>query len=236
MKSLSSLFLLFMAGCYVSKKEETPPHIEDDKKIILEEKPVETIEKLMPQVSGIGEVTNGQFTTYCAGVWIDKSLMLTAAHCISNGENSEVKIINYEESLSPQTFYKGNVIKIDKARDLSLIQCDVGNHSIAKIAAEKDKVGTKLHIIGHTKGLNWSYINGWVSAYRFTKAKNGNRIFTQVTAPIYYGDSGGGVFNEKGELMGITSFIYSIPNVAFAVTLNDINDLLKENKINIKND
>lgn len=228
-KSLRNLFLILLSAC--ATKQEIPQKIEDDKKIILEEKPTDIIEKLMPQVSGLGEITNGQFTTFCAGVWIKKDLMLTAAHCINKGENSEVKIINYEESLSPENFYIGKVLKIDKTKDLSLVECKLGNHSASKIAKEKDKVGSKLHIIGHTKGLNWSYIDGWISAYRFTKAKNGNRNFTQVTAPIYYGDSGGGVFNEKGELIGITSFIYSIPNVAFAVTLTDINEFLTENKI-----
>ena len=227
MRSLSSLLFIILSAC-TSKNEVVEIKNIKEEKAIEEPKQTEVIEKLMPQVSGLGELTNGQFVTYCAGVWVENNLMLTAAHCVNTPNNSQVKIINYEENLNPQKYFDGKVIKIDKSKDLAMIECSEGIHSVSKISKDKDKVGTKLHIIGHTKGLNWSYIDGWISAYRFMKAKNSSRIFTQVTAPIYYGDSGGGVFNEKGELIGITSFIYTIPNVAFAVTLDDIESFLKE--------
>jgi S1-C subfamily serine protease len=48
----------------------------------------------------------------------------------------------------------------------------------------------------------------------------------QVSAPIWYGNSGGGAFDAEGSLVGIASFKALAPNVAFYVHLETIREFL----------
>ena len=60
------------------------------------------------------------------------------------------------------------------------------------------KPGESVYVIGHPEGLNFSISNGIVS-------RTGNEI-VQISAPVSPGNSGGPVYNERGELVGVVSF------------------------------
>jgi S1-C subfamily serine protease len=177
---------------------------------------------------------------YCTGVWISNEHILTAHHCVSDEELEEIglvdlltfnlKEVNYivKEDLpnmfeAPSKFRSAIVIGLDQDRDLALLKIvgEVPIHEIIVISNNID-VGEKLHIIGHVKGLPWTYMSGVVSALR---TKDGVSLL-QVSAPIYFGASGGGAFNESGDLVGITSFIYAATNVGFFIDSKAIKKFL----------
>jgi len=60
------------------------------------------------------------------------------------------------------------------------------------------QVGERIFVIGHPEGLNFSVSNGIVSR------TPGNDVL-QVSAPISPGNSGGPVYDEYGNLMGIVT-------------------------------
>ena len=60
------------------------------------------------------------------------------------------------------------------------------------------QMGEKIFVIGHPEGLNFSVSNGIVSR------TPGNEVL-QVSAPISPGNSGGPVYDEFGNLLGIVT-------------------------------
>lgn len=94
----------------------------------------------------------------------------------------------------------------DAARDLCQLKTD-GLPSPAvpiQIAPTSVlRVGQKVYAIGAPQGLEQSLSDGLVSALRRDSA--GEIEFIQMSAPISPGSSGGGLFDEQGRLIGITT-------------------------------
>jgi S1-C subfamily serine protease len=106
------------------------------------------------------------------------------------------------------------------------------------------KVGDRIYTISNPEGLLNTLSEGLVSAERIVD----NTTFYQVTAPISEGSSGGAVFNELGEVIGVASRVMKEgQNLNFAIsigefekiekleeyfTLKDLMDYLKQEKGN----
>lgn len=189
---------------------------------------------------------------YCTGVWISKNEILTAHHCAqavvdiaheddSDYEEGSISTIGTEIHFSlwqenrgvdkdPSAVHLGIVTMIDKEHDLALVQAykDVPEHEISTLASERPALGSKIHVVGHVAGLYWSFVEGVVSNYRDTldKVDFVHGPFMQMSAPVWYGNSGGGVFNENGELCGIISFKLPVPMTSFAIDIKSINKML----------
>jgi S1-C subfamily serine protease len=136
-------------------------------------------------------------------------------------------------SKEPTATHLATVALLDKKHDLALLKVD-GNvippHTFAKLADEAPGVGEHVYILGHVKGLYWSHIEGVVSAVRgdlpvFSLDIHGP--FLQISGPVYYGNSGGGAFNTKGELVGIASFMFRAPQTTMFIHLDAIKTFLK---------
>jgi tetratricopeptide (TPR) repeat protein len=78
-------------------------------------------------------------------------------------------------------------------------------------------VGERVYAIGAPKGFDLTISEGLVSGLR----KRGGTTVVQTTAPISSGSSGGGLFDEEGELVGITTFsIVDGQSLNFALLAN----------------
>jgi hypothetical protein len=117
---------------------------------------------------------------------------------------------------------------VDNDHDLALLHADgvaIPAHEVAELAYNNPAIGEVIHVVGHVKGLYWSYIQGTVSAYRseLEEAPEGIKgPFTQVSAPVYFGNSGGGCFDEGGKLIGVVSFIAPAPSTTFLIGLKPL--------------
>lgn len=117
---------------------------------------------------------------------------------------------------APTTLHHGTVIVNNHKLDLALIRVDgpVPSHTIVQLADHTPPVGARVSIMGHVYG-NWYYFRtGEVGAYRHSLAKlSGTQgAFMQVSIPMSHGDSGAGIFDDQGKLVGIADMINS--NVA----------------------
>jgi len=84
------------------------------------------------------------------------------------------------------------------------------------------KVGAKVYAIGAPKGLSLTLSDGIVSSLR--PVDGGHYI--QTTAAISPGSSGGGLFDENGTLVGLTTFYFTEgQNLNFAVPVEWVKDL-----------
>jgi hypothetical protein len=78
-------------------------------------------------------------------------------------------------------------------------------------------VGDTVYAVGAPKGLGWTITSGIISAIRGDQDPK----LVQTNASISSGSSGGGLFNEMGELVGMTSFyLKEAQNVNFAVAVS----------------
>ncbi len=122
----------------------------------------------------------------------------------------------------------------DKKHDLALLKVQgevIPPHSIAKLAKTQPAVGEHVFVLGHVKGLYWSLIDCTVSAYRndlpLPEEFGIRGPFMQLSGPVFFGNSGGGAFNNKGELVGIASFLFRAPSTSMFIPLDAIKTFLK---------
>lgn len=103
----------------------------------------------------------------------------------------------------------------DAGRDLCQLEVPNLNAPAVELGAGKElKVGQKVFALGNPKGLEVTLSDGLVSALR---GEDGKDQLIQTTAPISPGSSGGGLFDEEGRLVGITTFqVRSGQNLNFA--------------------
>jgi S1-C subfamily serine protease len=225
MRNLLLILSLGLLGCRSESVKPVP--VVKESKVMTRNVSRQEKERQPQQHVVISEITNKVVTlnddqVYCGGIWVKPTQFITAYHCIKNKHNS----IYYNKKDSSR-IRSGSLVKFSEQYDLALVETGDSDHLVADLAMRSSNVGDKLHIIGHTMGLSWSYMEGWTSAYRDRVSSHHYGPYLQINASIYYGDSGGGVFNEQGELIGVTSFIANVPNVAFAVHVENIRLFIK---------
>ena len=102
------------------------------------------------------------------------------------------------------------------------------------IAKNDPEVGENIFVIGHPGGggqiLTTTLTNGIVSSLR---TMEGNGPCVQITAAINPGNSGGPLFNDRGEVVGIVTFMarkgengLALESLNFALSVTSINALI----------
>lgn len=141
----------------------------------------------------------------------------------------------------PSGWHLSKVAAWDEEHDLALleVQGDLQPpHKVARVAKSTPDLGDHVNIVGHQTGLYWTYMGGQVSAYRdedhYKRLSAGRDDakgpYMQVQSPIFYGNSGGGCFNDYGELVGIAVRITRAPEVGFFVHVDTIRSFLDKQK------
>ncbi len=101
----------------------------------------------------------------------------------------------------------GMVVKYDEKDDLALIRTSTA-HAFTDLRVDPVQMGEEVSLIGHPLGdLGWTYTHGYVSMLR-EDFEIGDKKLTrlQVNIDILPGDSGGGLFDLRGRLVGVCSF------------------------------
>lgn len=129
-----------------------------------------------------------------SGVVVGKNKVITNWHVIKDAHSIIVR--------QSGTNYHSSILSDRRDRDLALLNVEGLNAPAVKLGNEKSlKVGQQVFAIGAPSGLELTLTNGLVSALR--EVKDGKVI--QTSAPISPGSSGGGLFDEEGNLIGITT-------------------------------
>ena len=151
---------------------------------------------------GVGQVG---FNETGSGVLISPDgKVMTAAHVVQSMDEINVEFIGGE-------IVPARVISSEPAADLSLLQLSRGPPGVmpAQLGdSDKVRVGDEVLVIGAPYGLSHSLTTGLISA-RWAPNTIYPRMpmaeFFQTTAVINTGNSGGPMFNMKGEVIGIVS-------------------------------
>ena len=138
--------------------------------------------------------------------------------------------------------YEGRVIKIDKEKDLALLEVLGLPADIKPVQYgdyKKVNIGETAFAIGHPGELIWSFNNGMVSQLRQDykwKYKDSYHFadVIQIQVPINPGNSGGPLFNKNKELIGVNTFTADGENLNFAISVNDMIEFLNKPEKKIK--
>lgn len=115
---------------------------------------------------------------------------------------------------------RAKLIYGDPAGDRCFLEVDgMTLHPIQGVRHAEDlRVGETVYSVGTPSGLERTFGQGLITGLRQWE---GVRV-VQTSAPTWYGSSGGGLFDARGNLVGITTAIAAnMPNTAFAIVGED---------------
>ncbi len=129
--------------------------------------------------------------------------ILTNAHVVDMADEVTVKLSDKRE-------FKAKVIGADRRTDVAVIKIEATGLQAVKIGdPEKLRVGEWVLAIGSPFGFESTVTAGIVSAKGRSLPQENYVPFIQTDAAVNPGNSGGPLFNIKGEVVGINSQIYS---------------------------
>ena len=173
----------------------------------------------------------GSFVQSGAGSGVivsDDGYILTCAHVVSGATNINVQLNGSEDQ------YTATVVGEDDVSDVAVLKIDATGLTPAVIGdSDKLAVGEEVVAVGNPLGtLGGTVTNGIISALNRPVTVEGNQMtLIQTNAAVSPGNSGGGLFNANGELIGIVnakSDDSEAEGLGFAIPINTATQVAKD--------
>ncbi|KAF1043241.1 DegQ family serine endoprotease [Xylophilus sp.] len=144
--------------------------------------------------------------------------ILTNAHVVKDAKEVTVKLTDRRE-------FRAKVLGADPQTDVAVLKVDAHDLPVVAIGNPKDmNVGEWVLAIGSPFGFENSVTAGVVSAKGRSLPDDSAVPFIQTDVAVNPGNSGGPLFNARGEVVGINSQIYSrtggYQGVSFAIPID----------------
>lgn len=160
-----------------------------------------------------------------SGVIIRKDgYIVTNYHVIANAQDIRVRLTNGKT-------YEASLTGADKNLDVAVIKIEAQGLTAASYGdSDKLKVGDTAIAIGNPLGeLGGTVTSGIISALNRDITIGSNSFsLIQTSAAVNRGNSGGGLFDAKGDLVGIIvaksasrAFMPSVEGIGFAIPINE---------------
>lgn len=191
---------------------------------VLYEKTSPSVVTIYVMTSDKGVISRGMG----AGVVVSQDMIVTAAHVVKAA-------IAIKAVFTDGTTVDAIIVMIDDMTDIAVIRMADPklDAALATLAdSDKVKVGEPVYVIGSPMGHVGSLSAGHVSrlAEREISGLPDPLMYIQTGAAINTGNSGGGVFNAKGHVVGIVSFMLSksggSDGLGYAVASNIAKELI----------
>jgi S1-C subfamily serine protease len=191
--------------------------------------PVVIYNKTFPAVNPTELPVTGTGTGFALN---SQGYIATNSHVVKSARNITVKGINGDFSKS----YVAKVLLDDKTNDLAIIKITDANFKSLgnipyRISNEVMDVGTSVFSLGYPitdlLGEEIKYTNGTISS---KTGIMGDITAYQMTTSIQGGNSGGPVFNSKGEVIGISNrkiILDNVDNVFYCIKTNYLLSLVE---------
>jgi hypothetical protein len=163
----------------------------------------------------------GEPASLGSGVIVGSARVITNCHVIEDAKSIAVRLQGVR--------FPASLIAADWERDLCLLEADQLPRTAATLGEKTPRVGDRVYTVGNPRGLELSLGEGLISGIR----EEGPLHRLQTTAPISKGSSGGGLFDEDGMLIGITTFYVKDGQVLnFAMPVHYVQSLLQRARMN----
>lgn len=163
-------------------------------------------------VDALGEVVNQG-----SGVVIDSEVVASNCHVLHGSQRVAVRYQGRH--------YRAAIKQADIPRDVCTLAVDTLMAPPVRVDAAVGPtvaIGDKVYAVGAPRGLDLSLSDGLVSGFR----KDPQGTYIQTTAAISPGSSGGGLFDAKGRLIGLTTrYLADSQQLNFAVPANWLGEL-----------
>ncbi len=195
----------------------------------------ESIVEVKATTQSVGE-------SFGSGVIYDSSgFLITNAHVVTYRKLGEVELFEnyYIRLINAEDFAEVKLIKYDLDLDLAILEIIDKSIILNEVKFSNDSLnyGQKVYAIGNTSNYGIGISEGIISVPLVNVVYDElERQVIQVDISISTGNSGGSILNNKGELIGITTFrtkdINGNVNYGFAycIPINIINEYIGEEK------
>ena len=191
--------------------------------------------QLDPFSANVYEIPRGAGSGF---IWDEDGHIVTNFHVIYQADRIEVMLSDHQS-------YQAKVIGVAPGHDLAVLKVEAPKELCKPIPIGDSKglqVGQKALSIGNPFGLDYSLTTGVVSALgRSMRSIGGRNIYDviQTDAAINPGNSGGPLLDSSGNLIGVSTLIYSpsgaSAGVGFAIPVNTVKrvvpQLIKHGKV-----
>lgn len=154
--------------------------------------------------------------------------VVTNNHVVANA--AEVQLVTDDgKTLSAK------VIGTDPRTDLALLKVnESGSYPFVQLAPAKPRIGDWVLAVGNPFGLGGTVTAGIVSAQGRDIGSGPYDDFIQIDAAVNRGNSGGPTFNQKGEVVGVNTAIFSPSGgnvgIAFAIPATTVANVVESLK------
>ena len=155
--------------------------------------------------------------------------ILTNYHVIEAGGTYGYEIKVY---LHDGTSYTATIVGYEADNDVAVLKIDAAGLNAVSIGdSEQMLVGETVYAVGNPLGeLDYTMTDGIVSALDRTVSVDSLTSIDmfQISAAVNTGNSGGPVYNTRGEVIGIVSAKYTnygVEGLGFAIPINDAIDI-----------
>lgn len=169
----------------------------------------------------------GMRTSYgCSGTYVTPTRILTAAHCFTDKLPLEFV---WARGPSDKVGYPVRVIKILAEKDLALLEAPYPR-AYARLGPTP-RVGQPVMNVGSPMMFEFVVSDGIIAALRHrVRGMNLTAYYTVTTAMINPGSSGGGMFDERGNLIGVNTMaigMFGWAGISLAVSIEDVRAFLR---------
>lgn len=175
----------------------------------------------------IGVTTSSGSGSGSGVIYTQDGYILTNYHVVGNDTTGiKVTLFSGEE-------YDAKFVYGDESLDVSVIKIEKNDCSPVELCYDGLNYGEQIIVIGNALGNGFTLTSGYVSApereVTFSSTYE-TMTLVQIDAAVNNGNSGGGLFNTAGQLVGIvnaklsgtTSAGASIDNIGFAIPISTV--------------
>ncbi len=158
-------------------------------------------------------------TGFGSGFIVDSDgYVITNAHVVEGAVDIRVGLHDRRE-------LRATLVGTDKSSDIAVLKVDASDLPVVKIGdSDNIKVGEWVLAIGSPFGFEHTATQGIVSALSRSLPDDTYVPFIQTDVAVNPGNSGGPLFNTKGEVIGVNSQIYSrsggYQGLSFSIPIN----------------
>jgi len=227
--SLALIFVLGMSLANTKPKTVSPSTAPATKEKVSVDYSIKSKE-LLEEYNVI--VLNDEKRKVCGGTVIESSeeaiRVLTAFHCINTDDE---KIIPFGFIKIEEEVYRVEIEHFRRSQDLALLKVTDSISPLPKAANIGNEIvyGENVWIVGYGAAEEDIISHGTVAKVNSTSRWSGTHV-SIIDGTAYYGNSGGGIYNEEDEIIGVLiEFGPAGPGLwMYAVHVDEVHKLIEE--------